>query len=83
MIEIPRKTSGRTFHHMNHRYDEAKETELEKGDPIQLLHCRETISGRIHSEAGARAITGVLSALEAEPMGKDKMMSDRQTKVSP
>jgi hypothetical protein len=34
---------------MKHRYDEAKETELEKGDPIQLLHCREAISGRIHS----------------------------------
>jgi hypothetical protein len=68
MIETPRKTNGGTFHHMKHRYDEAKETELEKGDPIQLLHCREAISGRIHSETGARAITGVLSALEAKPM---------------
>jgi hypothetical protein len=62
MIKTPRKPNGGTVHHMKHRYDKIKETELEKGDPIQLLHCTEAISGRMHSETGARAITSVLSA---------------------
>jgi hypothetical protein len=43
MIETPRKTNGGTVHHMKRRYDKTKETEREKGDLIQLLHCKEAI----------------------------------------